>query len=367
MPSIMNGSSHRIFRQLFDARSSTFTYLLADKATREAVLIDSVFEQFARDSALIKELGLRLLYTLETHVHADHVTAAWLFKEHCGSKIVVAAAGGAEGVDVAVAEGDVIRFGSETLAVLATPGHTNGCVTYVTSERDLAFSGDALLIRAAGRTDFQQGDAAVLYRSVHEKIFTLPPECLVYPAHDYQGREVTTVDEEQRLNPRLGGERSLGDFVGYMTNLGLPHPKQIDVAVPANLRAGRPDANAAAPAAPSAPTWAPVVRTFAGIPQIEPEWVAEHRAESLVLDVREPSEWNGELGHIRGAKLVPLGELRAKLGELPKDTPIVAVCRSGGRSAQACVILEGAGFSRVANLSGGMIGWRSLGFAVDTV
>ena len=360
----MNGKSRRIFRQLFDARSSTFTYLVADKQTREALLIDSVFEQFTRDSALIQELGLKLLFTLETHVHADHVTAAWLFKELLGSKIVVGAAGGVDGVDVAVKEGDVLRFGSEALSVLSTPGHTSGCVTYVTGDRELAFTGDALLIRAAGRTDFQQGDAHLLYRSVHDKLFTLPEECLLYPGHDYQGRGVTTVDEEKRHNPRLGGERSEGDFVGYMENLGLPHPKQIDVAVPANLRAGRPDA--AASALPAAPTWAPVVRTFAGIPQLEPPWVEEHLGESFILDVREPAEFVGELGHIHGAKLIPLGELRAKLGELPKDVPIVAVCRSGGRSAQACVILEGAGFARVANLSGGMIGWRSLGFAVDS-
>jgi glyoxylase-like metal-dependent hydrolase (beta-lactamase superfamily II)/rhodanese-related sulfurtransferase len=359
-------ASSLLFRQLFDARSSTFTYLLADKVTREAVLIDTVFEQFTRDSALVQELGLKLLYTLETHVHADHVTAAWLFKERLGSKIVVAAEGGAQGVDIAVREGDLIRFGGESLAVLATPGHTNGCVTYVTSDRDMAFTGDALLIRAAGRTDFQQGDAHRLYHSVHEKIFTLPDECLVYPGHDYQGREVTTVDEEKRLNPRLGGARSEGDFVGYMQNLGLPHPKQIDVAVPANLRAGRPEPGGAAPIAPAAAAWAPVVRTYAGVPQLEPQWVEEHLSDALVLDVREPSEFNGELGHIHGAKLLPLGELRARLDELAKDTPIVAVCRSGGRSAQACVILEQAGFARVANLSGGMIGWRSLGFAVDS-
>jgi glyoxylase-like metal-dependent hydrolase (beta-lactamase superfamily II)/rhodanese-related sulfurtransferase len=360
----MDGTSPRIFRQLFDARSSTFTYLLADKVTREAVLIDSVFEQFTRDSALIEELGLTLRYTLETHVHADHVTAAWLFKERHGSQIVVSAAGGAEGVDLAVREGDVLRFGSEVLTVFATPGHTNGCVTYVTGDRTIAFTGDALLIRAAGRTDFQQGDAHLLYHSVHEKIFTLPPDCLLYPGHDYQGRGVTTVDEERRHNPRLGGERSCGDFVGYMKNLGLPHPKQIDVAVPANLRAGRPAPSEAAPVAPALATWAPVVRTFAGIPQIEPHWLEEHHLDTLVLDVREPSEFTGELGHIEGAMLIPLGELRAKLGDLPKDVPVVAVCRSGGRSAQACVILEGAGFPRIANLAGGMIGWRSLGFAV---
>ncbi len=244
--------------------------------------------------------------------------------------------------------------------MLATPGHTNGCVTYVTSDRQMAFTGDALLVRSSGRTDFQQGDAHRLYQSVHQKIFAPPDECLLYPAHDYHGRGVTTVAEEKRHNPRLGGHRSESDFVGYMDNLALPHPKQIDIAVPANLRSGRPDPSVAAPPIPS---WAPVVRTFAGIPQLEPQWLEEHFDVPFLLDVREPNEFVGELGHLRGAHLVPLGELRSRLNDLPKERPIVAVCRSGGRSAQACVILEGAGFPRVANLSGGMIGWRSLGFA----
>jgi sulfur dioxygenase len=347
-----------IFRQLFDERSSTWTYLLADAATGEAVLIDGVFEQFTRDSALIRELGLKLVYTIETHVHADHVTAAWLFKERLGSRIVISAQGGAEGADVVVREGDVIRFGKLALAVRATPGHTNGCVTLVSEDCPAAFTGDALLIRGAGRTDFQHGDSRRLYRSVHERIFSLPDECLLYPAHDYQGRTVSSVREEKEHNPRLGGQRSEDDFVGYMDNLGLPHPKQIDIAVPANLRCGRPDAHAPALFPPAASTWAPVVRTFAGVPQVEPDWLEEHLDEPLILDVRQPSEFEGELGHIPGARLLPLGELRAKLAELPKESPIVTVCRSGGRSAQACAILEAAGFKRVANLSGGMVRWR---------
>lgn len=346
-----------LFRQLFDAKSSTWTYLLADEKTREAVIIDSVFEQVTRDAALIDELGLRLLFALETHVHADHVTAAWLLKERFGAKIVASRVAGAEGVDVPVGEGDVVRFGSESLSVLETPGHTNGCVTYVTGDRRMAFTGDALLVRAAGRTDFQQGDAARLYRSVHERIFALPDETILYPAHDYQGRTASSVWEEKRHNPRLGGDRSVGDFVGYMSNLGLPHPKQIDVAVPANLRCGRPDAQAAVPARPS---WGPVSRSFAGVPQIAADWFDEHRSEVFVLDVREEEEARGELGAVPGSHLVPLGQLRSRLGELPKDQPIVAVCRSGGRSAQACAILEANGFTKVANLDGGMIKWRSL-------
>ncbi len=350
-----------LFRQLFDARSSTYTYLLADPATRQAVLIDPVYEQVARDAALIAELGLTLTHTLETHVHADHVTSAWLFKERLGSRIVVAAAGGAAGVDVPVFDGDAIVFGGEALTVRATPGHTNGCVTYVTRDLSRAFTGDALLIRGAGRTDFQQGDAATLYRSVHAQVFSLPDPCLIYPGHDYQGRTASSIWEEKRHNPRLGGARSVEDFVGFMANLGLPHPKQIDVAVPANLRCGRRDPD---PATPATPDWAPVVRTFAGVPQLEAAWVEEHLAEVLLLDVREPAEFTGELGHLPGAQLLPLGELRARLAELPQARPIVTVCRSGGRSAQAALILEGAGFSRVANLDGGMIQWRSLGLAV---
>src|SRR5678815_924604 len=177
-----------LFRQLIDSRSSTYTYLLADASTRDAVLIDPVFEQYARDAALLRELGLTLRHTLETHVHADHVTAAWLFHERLASAIVVPADGGAEGADRRVRDGDVIAFGGETLSVLATPGHTAGCVSYVSGDRSMAFTGDALMIRGAGRTDFQEGDARRLYRSVHGKLFALGDDCLVYPAHDYSGR-----------------------------------------------------------------------------------------------------------------------------------------------------------------------------------
>src|SRR5690606_6565559 len=145
---------------------------------------------------------------------------------------------------------------------------------------------------------FQQGDAALLYRSVHEKIFALPDDTLLYPAHDYLGRTVSSVWEEKRHNPRLGGDRSVGDFVGYMSNLGLPHPKQIDVAVPANLRCGRPEVPA-----PAKPSWGPVHRTFAGVPQIRAEWLEEHLHEIYVLDVREPAEATGELGAIPGSHL----------------------------------------------------------------
>jgi len=351
-----------LFRQLIDDRSSTYTYLLADPATRDAVLIDPVFEQYARDAALLRELGLTLRHTLETHVHADHVTAAWLFRERLGSTIVVPADGGAQGADRLVREGDVVAFGGETLSVLATPGHTAGCVSYLTGDRRAVFTGDALLIRGAGRTDFQEGDARRLYRSVRDKLFALGDDCAVYPAHDYSGRLASSIGEERAYNPRLGGARSEADFVGFMANLGLPHPKQIDVALPANLRCGRPaDGDAAA----REPAWAPARRSFAGVLEVEPEWLGDHLAEVEVLDVREPAEWNGDLGRIPGARPLPLGDLRARVGELPRDRPIVAVCRSGGRSAEASLILEQAGFARAANMSGGMIRWHALGLPTE--
>ena len=353
-----------LFRQLIDSRSSTFTYLLADGATRDAVLIDPVFEQFARDAALVHELGLTLRHTLETHVHADHVTAAWLFRERLGSTIVVSRAGGAQGADRLVGEGDVVSFGGETLSVLATPGHTAGCVSYVTGDRTAVFTGDALMIRGAGRTDFQEGDARRLYRSVHDKLFALRRRrASSIPAHDYAGRLASSIGEERAFNPRLGGAHSEADFVGFMDNLGLPHPKQIDVALPANLRCGRPldgDAPARAPRPGrrrgdrSRACWRSRPSGWASISPTCRWWTCA-----------SPAEWNGELGRIPGARHLPLGELRARLGELPRDRPIVAVCRSGGRSAEASLILEQAGFARAANMSGGMIRWHDLGLPTE--
>jgi rhodanese-related sulfurtransferase len=290
-------------------------------------------------------------------VHADHVTAAWRLREALGARIVISGRSGAQGADRYVDDGDVVGVDAVQLAVRSTPGHTNGCLTYVTADRHMAFTGDALLIRSAGRTDFQQGDPGELYRSIREKIFTLPDECLLYPAHDYAGRTVTTVGEEKRWNPRVGGEASEEDFTGFMRNLGLPHPKQIDVAVPANLQCGKPRADAVA----DTPSWGPVVRTYAGVLEVDPGWVADHRGSVTILDVRESAERTGELGSVEGSLHIPLGELRGRLDEVPRDKPVVCICRSGRRSAQATVILEAAGVRDTANAAGGMIRWRALG------
>jgi rhodanese-related sulfurtransferase len=202
-----------------------------------------------------------------------------------------------------------------------------------------------------------------MWRSIREQIFTLPDECFVYPGHDYMGRTCSTVGEEKRFNPRIGGEAHEEDFVGYMDNLGLAHPKLIDIAVPANMVSGRP----AIGMLPEKVAWGPVTVTFAGIPEILPDWVARHLDELYVLDVRDEGEFEGELGHLEGAHLIPLDQLRARLDDVPKDQPVVTVCQSGKRSGMAAEILMRAGFEQVANVSGGLIQWSRLALPLQGV
>jgi len=224
-----------LFRQLFDPPSWSYSYLLASRG--EAVIIDSVYEQADRDVKLVSELGLTLRYVLDTHLHADHVTGASQLRDRTGAKLVASAAGGAPCNDMLVKEGDEVRFGDQTLRVLSTPGHTAGCVSYFLPDR--VFTGDALLVRTCGRTDFQGGDAGKLYDSIVGKLFTLGDETLVYPAHDYLGHTSTTIGEERRLNARLAG-RDRDAFIALMGSLNLAMPKKIDVALPANLACGCP-------------------------------------------------------------------------------------------------------------------------------
>ncbi|XP_044778060.1 persulfide dioxygenase ETHE1, mitochondrial isoform X3 [Neomonachus schauinslandi] len=214
-----------LLRQMFEPKSCTYTYLLGDRESREAILIDPVLETAPRDAQLVKELGLRLLYA-----------GQWLLRSLLpGCQSVISRLSGAQ-ADLHIEDGDSIHFGRFALETRASPGHTPGCVTFVLNDHSMAFTGDALLIRGCGRTDFQQGCAKTLYHSVHEKIFTLPGDCLIYPAHDYRGLTVSTVEEERTLNPRL--TLSCEEFVKVMDNLNLPKPQQIDFAVPANMRCG---------------------------------------------------------------------------------------------------------------------------------
>ena len=226
-----------LFRQLFEPVTSTYTYLIADEASREAVLIDPVVEELPKYKALLEELQLHLVYSLETHVHADHVTAADRLRQELGSRSVVHRDGGAPCADVKVDGGDELRVGSLVFKVLYTPGHTSGDVSYLLGDR--VFTGDALLIGGCGRTDFQEGSADRLYDSIHTQLFSLPDETLVFPGHDYKGRTVSTIGEERATNARLGNGRSREDFVALMNGLNLPYPRFIDRAVPANRQCGR--------------------------------------------------------------------------------------------------------------------------------
>jgi sulfur dioxygenase len=229
-----------LFRQLFDPETSTYTYLIADEMTREAALIDPVLEQVERDRQVVAELGLKLTLVLETHIHADHVTGAGRLRELTGAR-VAASASGAPCVDLAVKDGEVLALGGLSIQVLATPGHTDDSVSFRVGSR--VFTGDALLIRACGRTDFQNGDAGQLYDSITHKLFSLPDETEVYPGHDYAGLTMSTIGEEKRHNPRLAG-RSREGFIELMNSRKLAPPKKLDVAVPANRACGKPAAQA---------------------------------------------------------------------------------------------------------------------------
>ena len=228
------------FRQLFEEESSTYTYLFGCTETGRAVLLDPVLETMDRDLRVLQALNLRLAYTLETHIHADHVTSARKLKAQTGSRIAGPAMDALPCIDFGVAEDRPLTVGTITLRPLFTPGHTDTHHSYLLTEGDTqrVFTGDALLIDGCGRTDFQNGDSVTLYQSVHEKLFALPNETLIYPAHDYQHRHVSSIAQEKARNPRLGG-KSISEFQEIMANLRLPYPKKMDYAVPANQHCGK--------------------------------------------------------------------------------------------------------------------------------
>lgn len=228
-------------RQLFDDESSTYTYLVWDEETKSGVLIDPVDTQVERDIKAAEEEGVNIIYGINTHAHADHITGTGILKTKVkGLKSIISKASKAQ-ADISITPGQKIIFGNRYLSVRSTPGHTEGCVSYVTDDESMVFTGDALLIQGCGRTDFQGGSASVLFDSVHSQLFTLPDECIVYPAHDYKGRFSSTIEKEKTTNPRLGGGKTKEEFTEIMNNLNLSYPKKIDVAVPANMRCGVPD------------------------------------------------------------------------------------------------------------------------------
>ena len=322
--------------QLFDPASSTYTYVLHDPATREALIIDPVDAQLERDLAALQARGLTLRWALETHTHADHITSAGLLAEHTGARTAAPAGCGIGTAAVQLQHGDVLEFGAERLRALHTPGHTAGSMSYVWREH--VFTGDALLINGCGRTDFQSGDAHALYRSITEVLFALPDSTTVWPGHDYQGRSHSTIAAEKVGNARVAG-RSEAEFVLLMQGLHLPRPQRMDEAVPANLQSGlRHDAGAALLQAPRA------AEGYAGdvSPQLAWQWVQS--GDAVLVDVRTDAEreW---VGQVPGAVAVAWkqwpgmamnpdfdAQLRAAV---PAGAQVLLLCRSGVRSIAA--------------------------------
>lgn len=236
----MNKHQNLIFRQLFDHDTWTYTYLLADAATKEAVLIDTVKEQVERDLGILRELGLKLKYVLETHVHADHVTGAAKLRAATGAQAGLSKTAGVTCADIALEDAQELSFGSFKIKALTTPGHTDTCMSYYVE--GMVFTGDTLFIRDVGRTDFQQGSNEKMFDSIRGKLFRLPKDTLVYPGHDYRGRMVSTIAEEEALNPKVGTSHSFDHFDAEMKAMKLGPPKRLHVAVPANLKCGADEA-----------------------------------------------------------------------------------------------------------------------------
>jgi sulfur dioxygenase len=224
-----------MFKQFYDQTSSTLTYLLADAELKQAVLIDPVTENINEYLTFIQQNNLSLAYSLETHVHADHITGGGQLKKITNAKTAVSENCGAKTADIQLKDGDVIEFGSQTIHVIATPGHTPGSLSFLW--KDHLFTGDSLLINGCGRTDFQGGDAGQLFDAIINKLFNLPDETLVYPGHDYNGKRVSSIGQEKLTNSRLSN-KSRESFIELMNNLNLPKPKMIDIAVPANRKCG---------------------------------------------------------------------------------------------------------------------------------
>jgi sulfur dioxygenase len=348
-PATAERKDHVLRKQLFDSATSTYSYLVADPDSAEAVLIDPVREQVQRDLQLIKELGLKLLYVLDTHIHADHVTGVGELRALTGCLGAVSSAANVTCADRKLSHGEHIAFGRYRLEVRNTPGHTDGCISLVLrdDQETFVFTGDALLIRGCGRTDFQQGNAKTLYRSIHQQIFTLPGDTTIYPGHDYNGHRSSTVAEEKAHNPRLGLGIEEAAFEGIMAQLQLAPPARLHHALPANLNCGIEKSR-------------PVAASIDG-PHREVSASAMAQIHSdLVLDVRSLVEFEGELGHFPQAIHAPLQSLQEQARSWDRHQAILLVCRSGRRSRIGCCLLRKLGFTNLSNLSGGMMAWHQL-------
>jgi sulfur dioxygenase len=344
-----------IFRELNDAKCKS--YLLVSEGTMRAAIVDPVKDRIERYLGMLAYHKLALELIIDTHTHADHRSGAHELSRLTDAPVAMHRRAPAPHVTVHVEDGQLLEVGDFEIKVLYTPGHTPDSISLYALDRVL--TGDCLLIHGTGRADFAGGDAGEQYESITEKLFALPDPTLVYPAHDYRGHTCSTIGDEKRTNPRVAG-RSRAQYVELMNNLGLPLPDGIQEA----LQPNQSEIEASALHFPTLAQLNSVRQLAAG------EVVARLLTPSapLLLDVREPEEFRGELGHVQGARLIPLRELperaNAELAEF-KDKDVVVICRAGVRSTTAAAILAGLGFERVCNLKGGMLDWKDAGLPTE--
>jgi glyoxylase-like metal-dependent hydrolase (beta-lactamase superfamily II)/rhodanese-related sulfurtransferase len=339
-----------IFRQLFDGVSGTYSYLLASRAGGEAMIIDPVLEKVDRYLQLIAELDLKLVKAVDTHLHADHITGLGALRDRTRCVTVMGENTKADVVSMRLAEGDKLTIDGVSMDVLYTPGHTDDSYSFLMNDR--VFTGDTLLIRGTGRTDFQNGDARMQYDSIFGKLLRLPDETMVFPAHDYKGDTVSTIGEEKRYNPRLQ-IKSVDEYVAFMANLKLPNPKMMDVAVPSNMKVGLAQQEIARRG------WALDTKTAMAM---------IGRSDIAFVDLRETSE-REKHGSIPGALHAPYGDLRdnihagGMLRELARvgDKRIVFYCAFGERSAMAVQAAQDAGLASTVHIEGGIDAWKKAG------
>lgn len=336
-----------LFREL--NRGKCKTYLIGCEETRSAALVDPLREKIDRYLAMLAYHDLKLEAVIDTHTHADHRTASFELRDLVGAKAMMHRRAPAPHIDRHVDDGETIAIGKVEIRVLYTPGHTPDGISLYADGRVLP--GDTLMIRGTGRSDFAGGDPGAQYDAITGKLFGLPDETLVFPAHDYRGNTCSTIGEEKRLNPRVAG-RTREAYIDLMNNLGLPLPDKIQEVLQSNQTAVDDDRMRF-----------PTLAELNQVRQRSPSEVAATLgtpSPPLVLDVREPEEFDGELGHIAGSVLIPLKDLPARAAELEayKERSIIVVCRAGVRSTTAAAILTGLGFEHVANLKGGMLDWN---------
>ena len=337
-------------------RGKCKTYLLACQSTHQAALIDPLREKVDRYLAVLAYYGSKLELVIDTHTHADHRTGAWDLRDLTGARVVMHRRAPVPHIDIHVDDGQCLKLGAIELQVLATPGHTPDGVSLYVADR--VFTGDTLLIHGTGRADFAGGDPGAQYDAITQKLFALPDDTLVFPAHDYRGHTQSTIGEEKRSNPRIAGHNR-ESYIALMNNLGLPLPDKIQESLQANQSAIEDES-----------VHFPGLAQLNQVRQLGAREVSARLAgavKPLLLDVREADEFNGELGHIFGSVLVPLKELSERAAEFAayKEKEVIVICRAGVRSATAAAMLTGLGFEHVSNLKGGMLDWNDARLPVE--